>query len=455
MPIDTMNIGTTETGGYALYSVILPVSLIISLLIIILLTISLLYYKRRFRDTQEGLVCYICVYLQLKDQIPADKCPVINNLSDPVTPDEFIKIIHKMMKRMLLMPLFFVFILPLSAQNEVPEAVKADSVYEFRFVPRKDMFFIPYGDNRAELERLSSLVTRYREAIISGQMPLFMDAYCNSMSGEAENKAVARTRANRVKSELIHHQGLTEKCFVTHNHAGKGDWVTVRIRVTAPHHTKIPATAPVENEVAAEIAMKDKALAMEEVVVTETAAQETGEQNLVMENLVGTGISEKSIYTLSMRANLLRWATLTPDLGIEWRINRHVGILVGGSWTSWSWDNKNRRYAMWKVSPEVRYYIGKEKRGFLGAMYHIGEFNYKLGDTGKQGDYQGGGITGGYMLPLNRSLALDFHAAVGYTRAEYDKYKVIDRVRVRQGCADKSYWGINQLGVTLVWKFVK
>lgn len=27
-------------------------------------------------------------------------------------------------------------------------------------------------------------------------------------------------------------------------------------------------------------------------------------------------------YTLSLRANLLRWATLTPDLGLEWRISR-------------------------------------------------------------------------------------------------------------------------------------
>ena len=140
-----------------------------------------------------------------------------------------------MLKRMLLLPLFALLTVPLAAQDR--EALQADSVYEFRFVPRKDMFFIPYGDNRAELERLSSLVTRYKETITSGQMPLLVDAYCNSMSGKAENKAVARTRANRVKSELILHQGLTEKCFVTHSHADKGDWVMVRVRVTAPYPT--------------------------------------------------------------------------------------------------------------------------------------------------------------------------------------------------------------------------
>lgn len=361
------------------------------------------------------------------------------------TPEEFIQKIQNMLKRLML--LFFLLLPALYAGAQE----KRDSVYEFRFVPQKDMFFVPYGNNRAELERLSALIARYKEAVTNGRMPLFVDGYCHSMPGEAENRAVARTRANRLKSELILHQGLTEKCFVTHNHADKGDWVTVRV------------VLPNDTETAVTDAGSEKATA----VVTETVAPEAEsatvttitEAGTVVENQkkknddAGRDNAEKSIYAFALRANLLRWATLTPDLGIEWRINRHVGILVNGSWTSWSWDNKNRRYAMWKVSPEVRYYIGKEKRGFLGAMYHTGEFNYKLGDMGKQGDYQGGGITGGYMLPLNRSLGLDFHAAVGYTRAEYDKYTVTDGVRVRQGSDSKNYWGINQLGVTLVWKF--
>ena len=66
------------------------------------------------------------------------------------------------------------------------------------------------------------------------------------------------------------------------------------------------------------------------------------------------------------------------------------------------------------------------KRGYLGVMYHAGEFNYKLGDTGKQGDLMGGGLTGGYLLKLNRALSLDFSLGIGCTHAEYEKYTVID-----------------------------
>ena len=157
-------------------------------------------------------------------------------------------------------------------------------------------------------------------------------------------------------------------------------------------------------------------------------------------------------YTLSLRANLLRWATLTPDVGIEWRITPSVGIAVNGSWTSWTWSDKDRRYALWEVAPEVRWYMGKEKRGYLGAMYKAGQFNYKFSATGKQGDLMGGGITGGYQLRLSDALSLDFNIAVGCLHADYEKYEVIDGVRVRAGKETKNWWGPVNAGVTLVWK---
>ena len=155
---------------------------------------------------------------------------------------------------------------------------------------------------------------------------------------------------------------------------------------------------------------------------------------------------------ISLRANLLRWATLTPDLGVEWRICPSWGIAVNGSWTSWSWNDKDRRYALWEVAPEVRYYMGEKKAWYLGAMFKAGQFNYKLSETGKQGDLMGGGITAGYQLRLNKALALDFNLGLGYLNADFEKYEVIDDVRVRRGNETKDWWGPINAGVTLVWK---
>lgn len=157
-------------------------------------------------------------------------------------------------------------------------------------------------------------------------------------------------------------------------------------------------------------------------------------------------------YHLALRANLLRWATLTADLGIEWRINGSVGIVADGTYASWAWKHDSRRYALWEVNPEVRWYLGRKKNCYVGAMFKAGAFNFRFSDAGKQGDLLGGGITGGYMLELCDSLALDFSLGVGYVRAGCDSYSVIDGIRFRDGESTKNWWGPAKVGVTLVWK---
>ena len=333
--------------------------------------------------------------------------------------------------------------LPLAAQE------RTDTAYTFRFVPADDMFYVPYADNDTELARLERCVALHRQRILDGEIPLYVD-------GHADVYAVAKKRSNRVKSELITRQGLKEGCFVTRNHADGEDYVTVTIKLAksaanlhpdedASHSAdeKKDTEAPTYNKV------ENAEDNMAQDAVTETQLSETATQPAIS---TGTTAVPSKECTLSLRANLLRWATLTPDLGLEWRISPSVGIVVNGSWTSWSWNNKDRRYALWEVMPEVRWYMGEEKRGYLGAMYKAGQFNYKFSATGKQGDLMGGGITGGYQLRLNKALSLDFNVAVGCLHADYEKYTVIDGVRVRRGTETKNWWGPVNAGVTLVWK---
>ncbi|WP_087427230.1 DUF3575 domain-containing protein [Bacteroides sp. An322] len=343
-------------------------------------------------------------------------------------------------------------LLPLAAQE------KPDTVYIFRFVTDKDMFYVPFSGNDKELARLEECVERYRQDILAGKIPLHVDGWCIAGESEADNLAMAKVRSNRVKSELIIRQGLTEACFVTKNHSGSGDYVTVRISVP-----KV-ATAAQKDE---------RQQAGQESADTQQEQRETEESRFVAEQIradsmvvvhpeayvpaetTGTAAEETSgtdSYTLSLRANLLRWATLTPDLGLEWRISPSWGILVNGSWTSWSWNDKDRRYALWEVMPEVRWYLGEKKAWYVGAMFKAGQFNYKFSGTGRQGDLLGGGITGGYQLRLTEALSMDFSLGLGYLNADTERYDVIDGVRVRSGNETKHWIGPVNAGVTLVWK---
>ena len=317
---------------------------------------------------------------------------------------------------------------------------KTDTTYTFRFVPQKDMFYVPWNGNDTELARLLECIENSKATIFDGKLPLLVDGYCNSLGGEAENLATAKIRANRVKSELITRAKIKEENFITHNHATGGDFVTVRLTVP------VKETAVTDAEAEARLAAEPTVAGRRERQKAEAAAQPNTLADTPSETKITTD------YHLSLRANLLRWATLTPDLGLEWRICPSWGIAVNGSWTSWSWSDKDRRYALWEVTPEVRYYMGEKKAWYLGAMFKTGQFNYKLSETGKQGDLMGGGITAGYQLRLNKALYLDFNLGLGYLNVDFEKYEVIDGVRVRRGNETKDWYGPINAGVTLVWK---
>ena len=349
---------------------------------------------------------------------------------------------------------------------------KADTTYTFRFVPQKDMFYVPWNGNDTELSRLLECIENNKATILDGKLPLLVDGYCNSQSCEVKNLATAKIRANRVKSELITRAEIKEENFITRNHATEGDFVTVRLTVQVKETAVTDAEAEARRKAEAErLAAEKRAeqerlaeeqrkaeearLAAEPTVAGRRERQKAEAEKAALQNTLAGTPSETKItndYHLSLRANLLRWAILTPDLGVEWRICPSWGIAVNGSWTSWSWNDKDRRYALWEVAPEIRYYMGEKKAWYLGAMFKAGQFNYKISETGKQGDLMGGGITTGYQLRLNKALTLDFNLGMGYLNADFEKYEVIDGVRVRCGNETKNWCGPINAGVTLVWK---
>ena len=391
------------------------------------------------------------------------------------------------LKRIVCAALLAVIVIPIYAQE------KTAAEYFFRFVAEKDMFFSPWSGNGRELERLLTAIEANRTAIESGRMYLCVTSYGTDGNAVRSASGIAKIRRNRVKSELILRGGVKESHFVTDKvfsesyKTKEGELRNVVVVMLPASVEKVAVIAGKEAAARVEAynretggeteagqarqAEEQRTSATETVRELAAREQETAEQSRLAEeksvkerageDRVTAGQTEQEWitaratpvpYTLSLRANLLRWATLTPDLGIEWRICPSWSIMVNGSWTSWSWNGKDRRYALWEVAPEVRHYIGKRKRGYIGAMFKTGEFNYKLSDTGKQGDLTGGGITGGYQLRLNDALSLDFNLGIGCVHADYEKYEVIDGVRVRRGTESKNWWGPVNAGVTLVWK---
>lgn len=309
-------------------------------------------------------------------------------------------------------------------------------VLTFRFAASSDRFYDGYQDNHNQIAALIECINTYKGEIIAGTITVDVFGYCDSRDSAEANLATARTRSNRVKSEMITRCGLTEQCFRTTNHSDRGNYVEVRITLPTSEAVPLPMPEPSQPVVTAEPELESSPV---------TLPADTTDQLPV--------VAAPTVHRphIDLRANLLRWATLTPDLGIEWHVSRRFSILAHGSWTSWSWNDKDRRYALWEVLPEARLYPGKNGRGYIGVYGHYGDFNYKFTDTGRQGTIKGGGIKGGYVLQLSKALSLDFSVGVGGLNADYDKYFLYEGTRVRLEHGNKNYWGVTHAGVTLVW----
>lgn len=338
--------------------------------------------------------------------------------------------------------LFFVALLLPAVMSAQDAADEYRVIFKFR--DGSDIFYVPFGGNGARLDSLCRVLADTAPA--DGSI---------RVDGYAPAKELARTRCNRVKSELILRAGIREAHFTTTNHTGTYEGMRDVVVITLPAAVpaaQTPAQAQVRQEPERQPATPDRQPAKGDPQPVQTGGDESAPAREQAAQLPAeTAPQTATGHRLALRANLLRWATLTPDLGVEWRIGSDWGILVGGSWTSWSWNDRDRRYALWEVMPEVRRYIGRARRGYIGAQFKAGSFNYKLSATGRQGDIIGGGITGGYLLRLNKALSLDFSLGVGCIHAGYDRYNVTDGVRVYRDSDSKNRWGITHAGVTLVW----
>ena len=360
-----------------------------------------------------------------------------------------------MMRKTLLAGLFLLFLsLPGYGSETLYSGspTGGDTIITFRFVPGEDMFYVPYGGNNTELDRLYALVDEYRAEITSGRMPVDVDGYCASGETPEASFRIAVTRSNRVKSELIVHKRLVEEHFITKNHVsaytapdGKTyrDMVVVTLRIPAKEQPKQPKLVKEEPR-------------CEEPPVEERQPESVVEQQ--PEPVVEIAVPAK-FYCFAVRTNLLYDAFLLPTLGVEWRVNRHIGIKVDGS-HSWLGNEKGKVQKIWLVSPEVRWYLLNNKRFYVGVGANIGEYNIYKGmlgslfsdDTGYQGKLWGAGLTVGYQLCLSHRFSFDFNLGLGYTRMEYDRFTVSNKVRVfKDRDKTKNFWSPTQAGISLIW----
>ena len=192
--------------------------------------------------------------------------------------------------------------------------------------------------------------------------------------------------------------------------------------------------------------------------VSEVTLQERTEQSVVL---------KKDSY-FSLRTNRLYDAFLILAIGADWRMSDEIGVKLDVGFSHWGAETGKVQKILF-LNPEVRWYLGTEKKFYVGIGGNYGKYNtygYLLGsfysetvaqdgyirNTGYQGSLWNVGVTAGYQLKLIKCLSLDFNLGLGCTSFKYDSFNMIERVRIyNKKDQTKKFWGPTQAGVSLVW----
>ena len=214
--------------------------------------------------------------------------------------------------KILFSALLALLLLPASAQDE-----RQGRAWQFRFVMGDDMLYVPWGGNGETMEQLEEFVAANLELILSGAVPVRVDGWCASGGGDAENLAVARIRSNRVKSELILRQGLTEDCFVTTNHSGGGEYVVVQIVI------------PADKDEEARLAAEQERLAQERAERQRLAAEKAEAERIAREKEQARLAAEQARADSLAAAQRITDAPVAEPAAVKPAASWYAGIQVG------------------------------------------------------------------------------------------------------------------------------
>ena len=158
-----------------------------------------------------------------------------------------------------------------------------------------------------------------------------------------------------------------------------------------------------------------------------------GQGNLLYYNKVDT---LSFGHRFNLKTNLVDWATLTPNIGIEFAIGNKnwnkwtIGAHGRGNWNTNSKENAYYVYDILGARLEVRKYFHAPmpKRVFyLGGYVGANQFDLKFGPTGNKGQAFVGGVSVGTVTQLygyqnGSSLDLDLGLNAGVVFAKYHEY---------------------------------
>ena len=162
-----------------------------------------------------------------------------------------------------------------------------------------------------------------------------------------------------------------------------------------------------------------------------------------------------------VKTNAPAWGMLISNVAAEIDLDPHWSLNLPVYYSALNYFTSTIKFRTFSLQPEVRYWFSEENEGwFVGAHLGMAYFNFATDGAYRTQDHKGhspafgGGIAGGYRMPLsaNKRWKIEFSLGAGVYSLYYDRFRnrhnglLVDTKR-------KAYLGIDQVPISFVYTF--
>lgn len=146
------------------------------------------------------------------------------------------------------------------------------------------------------------------------------------------------------------------------------------------------------------------------------------------ENIAGQENGKNYLY---LKTNSIGWGFMMANLAGEIDMGKHWSFALPVYYSACDYFIKKFKFRTLTIQPEVRYWFNDSHSGwYTGVHGGISWFNFAFGGDYRFQDHNrctpalGGGLNGGYRMPLGKNGRwwMEFSLGAGVYRVEYDKF---------------------------------
>jgi len=150
----------------------------------------------------------------------------------------------------------------------------------------------------------------------------------------------------------------------------------------------------------------------------------------------------------------LNYTTLTPNLSLEYYVNKHWSVELGAMYSYWHYNHRQSFQGLtgYRIEPRFRVPLWKRgPEGFMGAYGRVGDYDLREAEP-RTGKYWDAGLSAGFYFPVWKNLGIEVGTRAGYVNTNATLYTREDGLNLFDGKQRYNKFRVTNVDLNLVYR---